>query len=114
MSLLVRRVKIYHLQVVVKRGEDGLAGDAGWEGGDGGEDGADHRVRGGGGGCVVGCAGAVKVAAIGDRREKWEVGGGRITLCLSRTHSSGDETSLSLILSLFVVVVVARVRVCEC
>jgi hypothetical protein len=31
--------------VVVQRGQDGLAGDAGREGGDGGEDGAHHREK---------------------------------------------------------------------
>lgn len=46
MALVVGGVEIDHLEVVVQRGQDGLAGDAGREGGDGGEDGAHHRETG--------------------------------------------------------------------
>ena len=35
-------IEVDHLEVVVQRGQDGLAGDGGREGGDGGEDGARH------------------------------------------------------------------------
>jgi len=42
MALSVRRVEIYHLQMVVKCFEDSFAGDPSWERGDGREDGLRH------------------------------------------------------------------------